>query len=128
MRERPLSPHLSVYRLKYTLMTSIASRITGLALSLALLLLAYWLMAVAGGAEAYARAHAWLAHPLALVVYAVLLVAFVYHLLAGIRHLIWDTGRWMEREQARRSAWLLGAATVILALVLGYLLFLTGAP
>ena len=66
MPTRPLSPHLSVYRMsRYTLATSIANRFTGLALSVGLLLLVYWLVAVAGGAQSYARAVRVLATPLA---------------------------------------------------------------
>jgi succinate dehydrogenase / fumarate reductase, cytochrome b subunit len=127
MRERPLSPHLSVYRFRYTLVTSIANRATGIVLSVALPLLIVWLMALANGPQAYERAAAWLSHPLAQLVYAGLIVAFTYHTLAGIRHLVWDTGRGMERETARRSAWVLGGATVVVAVLLLAATFLTGA-
>ena len=122
MRERPLSPHLSVYKFKYTLLTSILNRLTGLALSLGLLLFVYWLTALSRGANAYNAALPLLSGGAAKVLYALLLVAFCYHLLAGLRHLLWDTGRAMERAQAYRSSWMLGGATAILALVLGYYL------
>ena len=60
MPTRPLSPHLSVYRMsRYTLATSIANRFTGVALSLGLLLLVYWLMALAGGARSHSEAPGW---------------------------------------------------------------------
>ena len=127
MRDRPLSPHLSVYRFKYTLVTSIAHRITGLVLSVGLLVLAWWLVAIANGEQAYSRASVVLGHGLFKLVYAGLLVSFVYHLVAGIRHLIWDTGHGLEREQSRRSAWLIGVVTVVLVLILGYLVFVPGA-
>jgi len=123
MRERPLSPHLSVYKFKYTLLTSILNRLTGLALSLGLLLLVYWLTALARGAQAYSQALPALSHNVTKVVYAGLLVAFCYHLCAGIRHLVWDTGHAMERGQAYRSSWLVAGATLVLALALGYFLF-----
>jgi len=126
MRERPLSPHLSVYRMtRYTLATSIFNRITGLALSGGLLLLVYWLLAVAGGARAYARATGVLSLPVFKIVFAGLLVAFCYHLVAGIRHLIWDTGRGLERKQAQRSAWIVVAVSIALVVVLGYWLIQT---
>ncbi|HYB33555.1 MAG TPA: hypothetical protein VED45_09020, partial [Steroidobacteraceae bacterium] len=65
MPTRPLSPHLSVYQMsRYTLATSIFNRLTGLVLSAGLLLLVYWLMAVAGGAAAHARAARVLSLPL----------------------------------------------------------------
>jgi len=123
MRERPLSPHLSVYKFKYTLVTSILNRLTGLALSLGLLLFVYWLTALSSGAQAYARALPLLSHVAAKALYAGLLVAFCYHLVAGIRHLIWDTGRGLERAQAYRSSWMLAAGTAILSLLFGYFLF-----
>lgn len=128
MAERPLSPHLSVYKFKYTLLTSILNRFTGLGLTLGLLLLTYWLTALSRGPEAYAKALTLLTSGLAKVVYAALLVSFCYHLVAGIRHLIWDTGRGLERAQAYRSAWLVGIATVMLALALGYFLFCPASP
>ena len=128
MPTRPLSPHLSVYRMsRYTLATSIANRFTGLALSLGLLLLVYWLMALAGGARSYARATHQLALPIAKLVYAALIVAFCYHLVAGFRHLVWDTGHGLERAQSQRSAWLVVAASLVLMLVIACRAWLTGA-
>jgi succinate dehydrogenase / fumarate reductase cytochrome b subunit len=127
MPPRPLSPHLSVYKFKYTLMTSILNRFTGLALSMGLLLLVYWLMAVASGAHAQARAARLLSLPLMKLVYAALIIAFCYHLSAGIRHLVWDTGRGLERAQAQRSAWLVAGVSIALMLLVGYCAWLAGA-
>jgi succinate dehydrogenase cytochrome b556 subunit len=59
-------------------------------------------------------------------VYAGLLVAFCYHLVAGIRHLVWDTGRGLERAQSKRSATLVVVASLALILLLGYGFFLAG--
>ena len=121
MPTRPLSPHLSVYRMyRYTLATSIANRFTGMALSLGLLLLVYWLMAIAGGARSYAGAAQLLALPIMKLVYAALIVAFSYHLVAGLRHLVWDTGRGLERAQSQRSAWLVVAVSLVLMLIIGW--------
>jgi succinate dehydrogenase / fumarate reductase cytochrome b subunit len=121
MPTRPLSPHLSVYKMtRYTLATSIFNRFTGVGLSAGLLLLVYWLMAVAGGARAQASAMRLLALPVMKLAYAGLIVAFCYHLVAGIRHLIWDTGRGLERAQSHRSAWLVGVVSVLLMLVIAY--------
>jgi succinate dehydrogenase / fumarate reductase, cytochrome b subunit len=128
MRERPLSPHLSVYRMtRYSLATSIFNRITGVILSVGLLVLVYWLMAVAGGTRAYVRAHEVLSSGIFKLVYAGLLVAFCYHLVAGIRHLVWDTGRGMERAQSKRSAGVVVAVSIALVILLGYWLFLSGS-
>lgn len=127
MPTRPLSPHLSVYKFKYTMVTSILNRFTGAGLSVGLLLLVYWLTAVAAGAQAQARAGRILATPLAKLLYVGLVVAFSYHLVAGIRHLIWDTGRGLEREQARRSAWVVALVSVALMLLIIYCAWLSGA-
>ncbi len=127
MPPRPLSPHLSVYKFKYTLMTSILNRFTGLGLSAGLLLLVYWLMAVASGAHAQARAARVLSLPVTKLLYAGLIIAFCYHLSAGVRHLVWDTGRGLERAQAQRSAWLVVGVSIALALLVGYCAWLAGA-
>jgi succinate dehydrogenase / fumarate reductase cytochrome b subunit len=127
MPTRPLSPHLSVYKFRYTMVTSILNRFSGMALSAGLALLVYWLTAVAGGAQAQARAARLLSLPVAKLFYAGLMVAFSYHLIAGIRHLIWDTGRGLERNQARRSAWLIGAVSLALTLLIGYCAWHGGA-
>ena len=113
MTERPLSPHLSVYRMcRYTLLTSILNRATGLVLSAGLILLVYWLVAIASGPAAYRGARAVLSLGVLKAVYVILLATFSYHLLAGIRHLIWDTGHGLERAQSKRSAWLLAVASI----------------
>ena len=127
MPPRPLSPHLSVYKFKYTLATSILNRLTGVGLSVGLLLLVYWLVAVASGAHAQARAARLLSLPVMKLVYAALIIAFCYHLSAGIRHLVWDTGRGLERAQAQRSAWLVVGVSVALMLLVGYCAWLAGA-
>ena len=126
MPTRPLSPHLSVYKFKYTLVTSILHRLSGLGLSLGLLLLVYWLTAVAAGAHAQARALKLLSLPPMRIGYALLIGAYCYHLAAGIRHLIWDSGRGLERAQAQRSAWLVALASIVLALLIGYGAWLAG--
>ena len=129
MPDRPLSPHLSVYRkLKYTLLSSITNRFTGLGLTAGLLVLLYWIMAILGGPETYERAEHALAHPIFKLVLAGFLFAFSYHLIAGIRHLIWDTGRGLEKRQSQKSAWLVGVLSVVLTLVLAYWAFCPAVP
>jgi succinate dehydrogenase / fumarate reductase, cytochrome b subunit len=113
---------------RYTLFTSIFNRFTGLALSAGLILLVYWLMAVAAGSRSYERAYSILSLGILKVVYAGLLVAFCYHLVAGIRHLIWDTGVGLERAQSKRSAGVVIAVSIVLVIVLGFWLFLAGGP
>lgn len=118
MRARPLSPHMSIYRMtRYSLLTSFANRVTGLVLSGGLLVFIYWLTALARGAHAYARAQQVLDSDLAKLVYIAVIAAFCYHLVAGIRHLIWDTGRGLEKAQSQRSAWLVIGAAIVLTLL-----------
>jgi succinate dehydrogenase / fumarate reductase cytochrome b subunit len=119
---------MTVYRMfRYTLFTSFANRITGVALSLGLLILVYWLMAVGSGAAAYEHAIAILALPVVKLVYGVLLFTFSYHCVAGIRHLIWDTGHGLERHQSQRSAWVVGTVSVLLTVAFVYWAFCPGA-
>ena len=91
-----------MYKFKYTLATSILNRLAGLVLSAGLLLLVYWLVAIAAGVRAYAQARELLSLGAFKFVYALLLAAFVYHLAAGLRHLVWDTGRGLSRASAQR--------------------------
>jgi succinate dehydrogenase / fumarate reductase cytochrome b subunit len=128
MPDRPLSPHLSVYRWKYTLVSSITNRATGLALTAGFLVLLYWIMAILGGPQTYQRAEDVLAHPIFKLILSGFLFAFSYHLIAGIRHLIWDTARGMEKRQSQKSAWLVGALSVLLTLVLIYWAFCPAVP
>jgi succinate dehydrogenase / fumarate reductase, cytochrome b subunit len=123
MPSRPLSPHLSVYKFKYTLTTSILNRFTGVILSAGFLVLCFWLMAVASGAAAQARAQRICSGTPMKLLYLGLIFAFAYHLLAGIRHLVWDTGTGLERSQSRASAYLLGVASVVLTLAIAWLLW-----
>ena len=128
MPQRPLSPHLTVYRMfRYTLFTSFANRVTGVVLSIGLLVLVYWLMAVASGAAAYTRAIGILSLPIFRLFYAALLLTFSYHLVAGLRHLVWDTGHGLERNQSKRSAWIVGTVSVLLMIGFLYWAFCPGA-
>ena len=126
MARRPLSPHIFIYRFGYTMTLSILHRMAGLVLSVGLLLFAVWLSAAAAGPEAYARLVELLPAPLLKLGLAVLLLAFIYHLANGIRHLCWDAGLGLERWQARRSAIIVLAFTLIAGAVLLYALFTAG--
>ena len=111
---RPLSPHLGVYKFMYTMSLSILHRITGVAAAVGFLAFVWWLMALATGPDAYARAMARLGSPFAKLLLVGFTFSFIYHFCNGIRHLVWDTGRGLERAQARRS----GAVVIVAALVL----------
>jgi succinate dehydrogenase / fumarate reductase, cytochrome b subunit len=103
-KQRPLSPFM-LYRWQYTNTLSILHRLTGLALSLGAVLLVYWLAAAAAGAAAYQRAQMFFGHPLMRAALVAVSFAFFYHLLNGVRHLIWDLGYGLERKTARASGW-----------------------
>ncbi len=111
--ERPLSPHLQIHRLEITSGLSILHRATGLALSAGLLVLAWWLMAVAGGEAAYAEASAALGSVWARIAYTGWSFCFFYHLANGIRHLLWDMLIGLEPEQYRVSGWAVVTFAVI---------------
>lgn len=91
-RQRPLSPHLQVYRPQLTSMMSIIHRATGVALTTGTLVLAAWLVAVAIGGETYKMVAMAVAHPLEQFVLFGYSAALIYHALNGIRHLTWDLG------------------------------------
>jgi succinate dehydrogenase / fumarate reductase cytochrome b subunit len=108
---------------RYSLLSSVANRATGIVLSVGVLVLTYWLLAAAGGPRSYLRASSALASRPAKLLYALLIVAFAYHLAAGIRHLVWDAGYGLERRASRRSAGLVLAAAIVLAVAFGYWAF-----
>ena len=114
---RPLSPHLGIYRWQYTMALSILHRGTGVALSVGLLFLIYWVAALATGAEAFARAQDMFAHPLMRAALVGFSFAFFYHLANGVRHLMWDTGRGLERASARMSGWIALLSAVIITVL-----------
>jgi len=130
MRERPLSPHLFIYRRAHTMVLSITHRITGVWLALGLCALVYWLMSAAAGEAEYGRATALLGGwPLRILMLG-WLAAYCYHFVNGLRHLGWDAGLGLEKLQARRSAGVVIAVTLVGLAVAGYLLFCprAGAP
>ena len=102
-RQRPLSPHLQVYRPQLTSMMSIIHRATGVALTTGTLVLAAWLVAVAIGGETYKMVAIAVAHPLGQFVLFGYSAALIYHALNGIRHLTWDLGFGLTIPEVYRS-------------------------
>ena len=107
--ERPLSPHLQVYRWEITMALSILHRGTGLALSAGLIVFVYWLLSLAGGPNAYAQAQAVLGSFVLKLCYTGWAFCFFYHLANGIRHLAWDLGYGFERAQINLTGWIVVA-------------------
>ncbi len=128
-RPRPLSPYMQVYRPMYTMVLSFAHRVTGVGLSVGLVLLAAWLIALAAGPIAYARVRVVLVSPLGYLLVGGFVLAFWYHFCNGLRHLNWDAGRGFERVSARRSGAVVVVATLVLtAATLLAMLSLGGRP
>ena len=116
-RNRPLSPHLQIYKLPITALMSISHRITGVALALGTLLLAYWLSAAAYGPQAFERAQNFVGSWFGVLLLLGFSAALFYHLCNGIRHLLWDAGWGYEIEQSKRLNVVVLAAAGALTLV-----------
>jgi len=108
--------------------TSILHRMTGMALGAGLLLLAAWLVATAMGAQAYGFMETWLGHPVGRTILFGFTLALVFHLLNGIRHLVWDAGKGFEVRRAHRAGVIVMVAAVLLTLaVWAFAYWLKGA-
>lgn len=116
-QERPLSPHLQVYRWQLTSVMSILHRLTGVALAVGTLLLVYWLIAAAVGPGAFATAQEFIGSILGRTLLFGWTVALFYHLCNGIRHLFWDAGRGFELRTAYASGWAVVIVTAVLSVI-----------
>ncbi|KAB8180683.1 succinate dehydrogenase, cytochrome b556 subunit [Marilutibacter maris] len=103
--QRPLSPHLQVYRWQIQMVTSILHRATGVVLAVGSLLIAYALVALAAGPEQWAKVAACMASPLGFLVLFGWSWAFAYHLFNGLRHLVQDAGYGYKVASFVRSSW-----------------------
>ena len=113
---RPLSPHLQIYRPQLTSVLSILHRLTGVALALGTLVIAWWLIAAATGPGAYAGVAAVTASWIGRLLLFGWTFALFYHLCNGIRHLFWDAGRCLELPAIYASGWAVVIASVALTL------------
>ena len=123
--ERPLSPHLQIYRPMLTMMMSIVHRITGAALYVGTLLLAWWLLAAASGPNAYMTFQEYIGSIIGRVVLFGYTWALIHHALGGIRHLIWDLGYGFgptEREWLARATLFGSIVLTLLLWIVGYLM------
>lgn len=115
--ERPLSPHLQIYRWQLTMTLSIAHRATGIALSVGTLLLVWWLVAAATGPEAYRVVQEFLGSWLGTLLLIGWSLSLFYHLCAGIRHLVWDTGHGFDLKTVYQSGWTVVVASIGLTIL-----------
>ena len=125
-RQRPLSPHLQIYRPIITMMMSIMHRITGGALYVGTLFLAWWLIALAIGPEYFETVSEIYGSFLGQLVLFGFTWALMHHMLGGIRHFIWDTGRGFDGPSREKLAWATligGGVLTVLLWIIGYAAF-----
>lgn len=115
---RPLSPHLEVYKPQLTSTLSILHRATGVVLAIGSILVAYWLSAIATGPEAFASANGILGSFLGKVILFGWTWALFYHLCNGIRHLMWDSGFGFDLPTTYLSGKIVLGASVVLTILL----------
>ncbi|WP_295811941.1 succinate dehydrogenase, cytochrome b556 subunit [uncultured Nitratireductor sp.] len=123
VQARPLSPHLQVYRLIPTMLMSIVHRITGGALYFGMVLFVAWLAAAAGSKETFDMVNGIYGSWFGLLVLFGFTWAMIHHLIGGLRHLVWDTGRGLEKETATKMAKANIAASIVLTVlvwIVGY--------
>ncbi len=123
--QRPLSPHLSIYRLTPTMVMSIVHRITGSALYFGTILIAWWLLAVSGSAGQFEFANSFFGSWFGQLILFGYTWALLHHMLGGIRHFIWDTGNGFESNERQflAIATIFGSIALTIAVwIFGYLL------
>ncbi len=115
---RPLSPHLQIYRPQISSVLSILHRMTGVGMALGAVLVVWWLLAAATGPEYFAIVDglltSWIGHLVLLGV----TWALAYHLLTGIRHLFWDMGYGYELETVDKTGWAVVIGSAVLTVLL----------
>ena len=113
---RPLSPHLDVYRWQWTMLLSITHRATGIILAVGALMLVCWLAALANGPQAFDAVQAFLSSWFGRLVLFGWTWALLYHLGNGVRHLFWDAGVGLELPTAQASGYAVLIGSIILTL------------
>lgn len=114
---RPLSPHLQIFRWHIPMLTSILNRATGVGLLAGALMVVAWFFSAAFGAECFAAVDGFVKSWFGQLILVGSLWALAYHALAGIRHMIWDQGWWLEVETAERLGWAVIAGSFILTAI-----------
>ncbi|HJN22995.1 MAG TPA: succinate dehydrogenase, cytochrome b556 subunit [Rhodospirillales bacterium] len=123
---RPLSPHLQIYRPQVTSILSVTHRMTGVVLAAAALLLTYWLASAAYGPVSYARAQAFFGHWFGCLILFGVTFSLFYHLCNGIRHLLWDIGWGFELSRLRNSGAVVVVASMALTVLIWFAAYMVG--
>jgi succinate dehydrogenase / fumarate reductase, cytochrome b subunit len=121
---RPLSPHIGIYRWQITMVMSILHRLTGVWLSIGTLALIYWLIAIVSGPDTYIAAQALFGSWLGQALLWTWTFSLFYHLCNGIRHLFWDIGRGFEIRTfyiTGYCVWLISLALTVFAIMIAYM-------
>ncbi len=124
--DRPLSPHLSIYKPQLTSLMSIIHRVTGFCLAGGIALLVSWLISIAMGPEAYATYAKILSHPIAVLFIAAWSWGLFYHMCCGVRHLLWDVGACLTLPAIYKSGYIAAAVSALATLGLWAFIFLNG--
>lgn len=114
LKDRPLSPHLQVYKPQMTSVLSIMNRAAGVALAIGTLMVVWWLVAAAIGEQSYNAAMAFAQSPIGTLMIFGWSLALFYHMCNGVRHLLWDMGYLFKIENAYRGGYAVLLATAIL--------------
>jgi succinate dehydrogenase / fumarate reductase cytochrome b subunit len=115
--ERPLSPHLTIYRPQLTSITSILTRITGNALIVTAFVVVWWLFAAASGPEYFAVANGFATSIVGDILFTLSLLGIWYHYLAGLRHLLYDAGHGLDIPTAEKLGWACVGGSVVLTVL-----------
>lgn len=115
--QRPLSPHLQIYKPQLTSVLSISHRATGIALSIGTLFLVWWFIAAASSDSAFATAQSFFGSWLGLLLLLGWTLSFFFHLCNGIRHLCWDAGWGFDLRTTYASGWTVVAVSIALTLI-----------
>lgn len=114
VKNRPLSPHLQVYKPQMTSMLSILHRATGAANTIGLLFVTWWLIAAASGAGTYSIFTDFITSPLGYFMLFGWTFSVIYHMCNGVRHLIWDTGRLFKIQDATKAGYIVLTVSLII--------------
>ena len=115
--QRPLSPHLQVYKWPVSMALSIGHRISGVGLAIGTLLMTWWLVAAALSDGAFAAVQGVLSSVIGVLALMAWTAALIFHLFSGIRHLIWDIGVGFDDRSYRTSGWTVVVAVVAVTLI-----------
>ena len=120
--DRPLSPHLQIYKPIFTMVMSIVHRLTGVGLYFGAFLLAWWLVAASSGAEYFNMVNGFFASIVGRILLFGFTWALLHHMMGGIRHFIWDTGRGFEKGPRK----MLARLSLVMSILLTFIVFAIG--